>query len=521
MSDSELSIESSPEQEGYELQNWQKVSPLSILHFTIGQIFKFFTQGIQGLLPLLAVGVGAGEKRWLVLGIIALVGGAVLIIGAILTYMKFRYRLHADQVHIQKGVLTRKRLHLDYDRIQNVALEEPLYFRPFNMVVVKIESAGSSGEEVALAGIPREKAAEIRSTVMNYKPQNSLKKEAVTQESAPIDLPAETELLRLSIDELIRYGLSNNNVWIMMGFFGGIMPQIDDMLSSYIKPMFEAGQEAVNGIEYGVAILLVFFLLTVFIVMMLFSILGAIITQYNFRLSRGTDGRFHRSKGLFERQETSLKESKIQAVVFKQGWVAKLLNRWHIYLKQVSFKGQQHQPGQKGDVNLLIPSSTDAFMDRMMGITFPTYKPQEAFSPINKRFIYKTVGLYVLPIATLVAALNWFIHGKLIALVPFLAPVIALPLLYLVWYRYGYQRDDTHGYIRSGFIGQKRTLFAFYKVQTVEVTQSYGQRKTGHAELKIKLAGTSLTIPYMPIEDAYEWRDRILYEVETTEKSFM
>ena len=74
------------------------------------------------------------------------------------------------------------------------------------------------------------------------------------------------------------------------------------------------------------------------------------------------------------------------------------------------------------------------------------------------------------------------------------------------------------GFVRTGFIGRKTTVFPLFKVQKVDISQTPGQRRKGLAHLTIHLASHSLKVPYMPAIDAFRMRDLILYYVESTNR---
>ncbi len=503
---------------------WQRLAPASIIYFIVQFLVTSIKQGVQGLAPLAAIIFTAGENRWFVIGLIAAALVVLLMVGAFLSYIKFRFRISGNTFLIQRGVFTRKRLTLSFDRIQNVSFKEPIYFRPFNLVILAIESAGSSDKEVSLGGIPRSLAEAIRSTVLNLKaaPQQlSVEKTETTSEnSADTDKP--TDIIRQPIGELVRYGLSNNNIWVFAGIATGTIAQIEWDEIAFGIAVKDTVENAIGNSGALMAAFVSTVALFIFILLLATSVLAAIIVYYNYHLTRH-DGRFHRSKGLLERQEASLLESKIQSLVINQPWPAKLLHRFHVTPKQVGFSkhGNAGNAGNSGAVNFLIPSVKEAFTKSFSKLLYPNFDwASLRLKPIHKIYILKMIVLFYLPISLLVSASITYSQG-VYGLIPFILPIIAFPFVSLRHARYGYNFDENHGIVRSGFIGHKLTIFPFYKVQTVSVIQTPGQRKRGLADLSISLAGTSLYIPYIPLADAQKWKDRILMRIETSKKPWM
>jgi len=504
---------------------WQRLAPAAIIYFAIRFLVQIAKQGVQGLVPLAAVAVTAGENRWFIIGLIAVAAVTALLVGAFLSFLKFRFRLSDDTVLIQSGVLKRKRLTLSYSRIQNIVFKQPIYFRPFGLVVLGIESAGSSSEEVSLGGIPRALAEEIRTSVFTRK-SNLAPNNIDTQNEDAADIPADDavteEVIRQPLSELVRYGLSNSQIWVFASLGAALAAQIewDDYevlsgLQGQLNALAEQGQFIAAMIAVSGIILSIVLLLGI-------SVIGAIITYYDYHLT-WSGGRFHRTRGLFERHETSLPEIKIQSLVIRQSWPARVLNRFHIQLKQVGFSGPGGgQPGmQGGNSKLLVPSVTNVFVQKFSRMVYPEFDwSLGKLKKIHRAYTHRIVLWIMMPIAVIPAIIMSF------ALSPAALAVTALPLLLapavmLRRARYGYATDGIYGIVRSGFIGHRLTLFPFYKVQTVQLWQSPGQRKKRLASLTIKLAGTSLEIPYMALEDAEQWRDTILFQIESRNETWM
>ncbi len=504
-----------------EAEKWQRLAPAAMIHFAVQFIVQFIKQGVQGLLPLGAVFLTAGENRWFIISLAGASIALLLLVGAILSYLKFRYRLSGDMFLIQKGVFKRKRLSLSYDRIQNVAFKQPIYFRPFNLVVLGIESAGSSSEEVSLGGIPRALAEEIRTSVFEKRAANTSLASTSNADDEPQATSTEAEdIIRQPIGELVRYGLSNNNIWVFASLAAAAFAQIewDDYvllagLKDWLKHIPDDGPAF--AILFGVGSFL-----AIVTLLLGLSALGAIVTYYNYHLTF-TDGRFHRSKGLFERQETSLPKAKVQSLVINQSWPARLLKRYHLVMRQVGFQSNAGQPSAANNSKFLVPSVTGAFTQQFSRRLYPDFNWSVTdLRPINWRFTRKIVLYIMLPIAAIpTTAISLAVSpvGVFILLIP----LLLTPLVMLRRARYGYASNGTHGIVRSGFIGHKLTVFPFYKVQTVELVQTPGQRKHGLASLKVKLAGFGVELPYIPLADAEAWRDQILYRIENHKGKWM
>ncbi len=470
-----------------------------------------------------AIVATGGEHRWLILTAVAIVGGIVLIVGALLSYLNFKFRMEGSKFLIRSGVLKRKRLTLSFDRIQNVALLEPIYFRPLGLVILTLESAGSKSEEVHLAGIPRPIASMIRRHVLDWKSRHKNKAEDVSQGATPEDITSETSLhaeslLQQPVSELVKYGLSNNNMFVFAGVLAVLLSQVDKFWQNrLLEDLFDAVGQTIGTSIIAITAMIIFAVVAVLSLLVMASILGAVIANYNYHLSY-SDQKYHRSRGLLNREETSVPEVKVQSLRIWQPFIARFMDRFHMTFQQVGFASKD---GQKKQQNFVIPSIRKNFYREIAARLFPgSTVLDKPLKPISSRFITRHAIYSVGLISAVVAVVFAFTLGW-VAVVPLFAPVLLVPIIILRRHRYGYATDGKQGVVRSGLLGQRLTVFPFYKIQAMEIIQSPGQRKHGLANLKIKLAGRSLTVPYIPVDDAVTWRNAALRDVETSTAHWM
>ena len=504
-------------------ETWRRVPPAAILYYLVKFIAGIIRNGFQAIAPVAAIVATGGENRWFILTIATVVGGLAMLVGAVLSYLNFKFRMDGSNFLIRSGVLKRKRLTLSFDRIQNVALREPLYFRPLGLVILTLESAGSKSEEVHLAGIPRSIANMIRRHVLDWKDRQKIIAEDIgepleLQDGVTEDSTDEIDLLQQPVSELAKYGLSNNNIFVFAGVGALLFSQLERLREDPITAIIaDTVAPSISNSTGAIVASILFAALVILTVLIIASVVGAIIVNYNYHLTYGNQ-KYHRSRGLFDRQETSVPEVKIQSIRISQPFIARWLDRFHLTLQQVGFEGKD---GRDKKQSFIVPSVTKSFSQTLVSRLFPGSTVLDLpLKSISHRFILRhavySVGIVSTGLSIFLAfTLGW------IALVPLFAPVLFLPILVLRRRRYGYGMDGTHGVVRSGLFGHKLTVFPFFKVQTMEITQSPGQRKHHLANLKIKLAGRTLTIPYVPLGDAVGWRNTALLEVETNHKLWM
>lgn len=495
---------------------WKRLSPFAVIYF-VGKFLKgLIEHGPQTIVPILAVIIAGGEQRWLFVGLIAAGAGILIIVGSILRFLRFRFRLANDTVLVRSGVLKRKRLMLGFDRIQNITLREPLYFRIFGLVVMDIESTGSSKVEVSLSGIPRSLAEDIRATVLERKPNAS----GVPQSEAETD-EAPRDIIRQPTAELVRYGLSSNRIWMFAGIVSGAVAQMDLGETALFTSWREVIVSAI-GTSAGLMVLFsILSTISLIILLMLISVAGAIITNHNYHVTH-LDGRFRRTRGLFERQEAIVPEGRIQTIKIRQPWIARFFGRFQLHLNQIAFGRGPIRQTVRGGKHFFIPSVTHKFAVQFSRMLYPNFDWSALqLKPIDRMFIWKKLLWVYLPILALFAIILITTTGSGWGLAPMLLLPVAVPLLALRRSNYGYASDGGHGIVRNGFVGHELTVFPFFKVQNVALSQSPAQKKANLASLRIKMASSIVKIPFMPAEDARRWRDMILFHVENSTRKWI
>src|SRR3546814_8328931 len=115
-------------------------------------LFVLLQQLRQFVVPLLVlVFLGRGDRNQL-WSLVAVGGFAVV---AVWRYLTFRYRITADSVVIDSGLLERSRRQVPFSRIHNVAIHQSLLHRLFGVAEVRLESARSEEHTSELQSLMR------------------------------------------------------------------------------------------------------------------------------------------------------------------------------------------------------------------------------------------------------------------------------------------------------------------------------------------------------------------------------
>ncbi len=521
---------------------WQRLSLISILYFTI----RNFTNSAQVLIytiPALAISFNIWDN---LLSPEVLIGAGILFlstsVSGVISFLMYKFRVHNQHVEIHHGVFQRRYTNLPLWRIQNVKIERPFYYRPFGYALVVLDTAGSGKEEAKIVAVPEGYAEALKKQVLYEKalhdegdldclPNEDLSDEQSSSFPTPrtrtkaIDSSHSNEevLNRRSVKDIIIHGITNNRVWIILGaaapFYDDVFGLVSEWLADKGLQLNQlVGEQTVAWWQFGLYAFVILMMLMALVALL--SVGGALFTFYGYTLSR-TGDRYIRRSGLLNKLEVSMRASRIQMITAKQDWLDKILKRVNLYFEQNSTAGQQMQELMSPN-KLIVPSVTEDEAFALSQEVMPGCDLRgQDYQTISKRFItFWLLAGWTLPFITFftIGAVSSHLDIMLGSLVVFSAVSL---LLTLRWWRWGIAYDSKYVYIRRGRIGIDYQCFEPYKAQQVIVKQSVFMKRRKQATVKFVLASGAVTVPFLPEDYVNKLADSVLFEVESTRRSWM
>jgi len=521
---------------------WQRLSLISILYFTI----RNFTNSAQVLIytiPALAISFNIWDN---LLSPEVLIGAGILFLSTsfsgVISFLMYKFRVHNQHVEIHHGVFQRRYTNLPLWRIQNVKIERPFYYRPFGYALVVLDTAGSGKEEAKIVAVPEDYAEALKKQVLYEKAQhdegdldcvpnedlsdeqNSFFPTPRTRTKAVDSSHSNEEILnRRSVKDIIIHGITNNRVWIILGaaapFYDDVFGLVSEWLADKGLQLNQlVGEQTVAWWQFGLYAFVILMMLMALVALL--SVGGALFTFYGYTLSR-TGDRYIRRSGLLNKLEVSMRASRIQMITAKQDWLDKILKRVNLYFEQNSTAGQQMQELMSPN-KLIVPSVTEDEAFALSQEVMPGCDLRgQDYQTISKRFItFWLLAGWTLPLAIFftIGAASSHLDIMLGALVVYGA--VAL-LLTLRWWRWGIAYDNKYVYIRRGRVGVDYQCFEPYKAQQVIVKQSVFMKRRKQATVKFVLASGAVTVPFLPEDYVNKLADSVLFEVESTRRSWM
>ena len=521
---------------------WQRLSLISILYFTI----RNFTNSAQVLIytiPALAISFNIWDN---LLSPEVLIGAGILFlstsVSGVISFLMYKFRVHNQHVEIHHGVFQRRYTNLPLWRIQNVKIERPFYYRPFGYALVVLDTAGSVKEEAKIVAVPEDYAEALKKQVLYEKalhdegdldclPNEDLSDEQSSSFPTPrtrakaVDSSHSNEevLNRRSVKDIIIHGITNNRVWIILGaaapFYDDVFGLVSEWLADKGLQLNQlVGEQTVAWWQFGLYAFVILMMLMALVALL--SVGGALFTFYGYTLSR-TGDRYIRRSGLLNKLEVSMRASRIQMITAKQDWLDKILKRVNLYFEQNSTAGQQMQELMSPN-KLIVPSVTEDEAFALSQEVMPGCDLRgQDYQTISKRFItFWLLAGWTLPFITFftIGAVSSHLDIMLGSLVVFSAVSL---LLTLRWWRWGIAYDSKYVYIRRGRIGIDYQCFEPYKAQQVIVKQSVFMKRRKQATVKFVLASGAVTVPFLPEDYVNKLADSVLFEVESTRRSWM
>jgi putative membrane protein len=483
----------------------RRLHPLSWLFVLLQQLRSFAIP----LIVLLVTGRG-GPAMWFPLT--AVFG---LVITSVIQYFSYRYRPDANGFVIRSGVLQRTRRDIPYERIHTVNLHQTLLHRLFDVVEVRLESAGGKEAEAVMRVLSMTDARAVEQLVRE---RGALRRADVAASTDNVAV-AETEspLLALGTWEVVRLGLiSNRGMVVVAAAFGAVWQFADDVgmssdsVPSVIARLAADARDFVSAHVHdvvGIALMALLLVLPFLVLVRLLSVLLALLQYHGFSLTEA--GRQLRvERGLLTRIRNQLPKRRIQAWRVDET----LLHRWfdRQTLRVDSAAGGE---GDDHSVRHLAPVATPdavrALIDRLLSAD--PWPPSE-WQPVDARAWRRLFVVPTLMLLTATVAAAWY-YGATGTLI-----MLGVPLLFIrarAMARFaGYSATDRTVAVRSGWISRSWGLVEIRKLQTLRVGQSPFDRRLGMATLWLDTAGASssegvLRIRFLPEQEARALHDRI------------
>ncbi|MCC5865631.1 MAG: PH domain-containing protein [Wenzhouxiangella sp.] len=492
---------------------WQRLAPLALVFLILKGSQKFVRENL-----FLFVGAGAGAAfldwigpRELLLGLLAVL--LIILASAMIYHRRFRFRLEEDAVRVRRGLLVRRELRIRFGRVQNIQLGQPFYFRPFGLVRFSLETPGAAEKEVELPGIPMALAEQMRDRIAGVaEPSPDCEHLEAAADDEIVSIPAESEQLLFAVTSwrLFVHGLSSNQIWLLVGAFVYLFGTFSERALRRLSDT--EMYETVSGTAASGPWLWVALVILIAAGLFILSGLLALVRFHGFRLL-DRKGRVVGSGGLLDRREQTVRRTKITGLTLRQTALGRLWGAWYLMVRQTTSGANEVDYTRQGFV---VPGLSREDMG-LVGDLVTGWQVPESFSPISARYRqrYWLFNL-LLFLPALIALSTWLGQGHFVVVLVGLALALATLLTHLRYRRWGWSLNGYQLWVRQGLLGHSLEVFEIDRVQQTQITQSPYQRRHDLASLNLVLPQGSVSIPFLPLEEAAALANQALYAAETS-----
>lgn len=488
--------------------DWLRLSPWAVVFIVIKGVYRIVRENIA---VLAGVGVGLSFLERISARELVLIAIGLFLLGtlmAVIYHRRFRFRLDGDTLRVRSGLFVRKELKLRAGRVQHLAVEQPVYMRPFSLVELKLDTPGAGKSEVSLPGIPRNLAEALRRDLSSPGATAPVDPEADHADEAG---RTETNVVfTAGLHDVLLHGVVNNHAWVLAAILAPLMGNIDEWGERFFgDPEL---LQAVNAWFPNIWVAVGAALAAVMVIGLLFSVIVSLFRYHDFVLALKPDRLVQRS-GLLNRQEQELVARRLQAVEAVQSLAGRLLGRGWIMGRQIG-SGDPGTDFMTGRNKFLVPGLAAVEWRKVMAAMWPGWRGQGELRRVHPAYVsvssLRVAFLGALPAVGLCIGF-WTLWWLLL---PFGVWVLLRGVMYLRWRVLGWSRSDGYINLRRGLVARRMIVFPAGRVQSVEILSSPYQRRNDLATLVLVLAHGPVRIPFMPLEDAMDLADYCLYAVE-------
>ena len=453
---------------------------------------------------------GVGKYVWWFFGI-SLVFTAVT---SVLKYRNFRFKLDETQLVLNSGILTKDVMNIPLDRIQSVQMHQNFIQRILGITGLKIDTAGSSSEELEIPALKRKKAESLLELLKSKIRNEALPKSDERMEESSVMLEKKSikeTLVNLDFKAILVLAITENHIrngLIAVAFIMGYAGQYLDYSEQFVVDVFD--DYAPELVESGIALIVVF-VFTFLLLSVLLSFIQVILKFFDFK-AKVDDQSFYISSGLIKRNEFTIPLKKIQFLEWKTNLLRKRLGFESIRIHQ----GRSVESAGK---NLLeIPSCYSEQTEKVMETLYAELLEDDYFfllQPHTYQRVFRAIvlSLFGVPfflIATIATQEIVVFSG--LYLVYVFVMIAAAEKYYQsinLWVN-----EEVIIYER-GWLFPKRTVVKLHKFQTVELNQTIFQAKRNICHLTFSTAAGGRSFRFFDKSEMEELRDFVLYKTES------
>ncbi len=454
-------------------------------------IFVSFFSTLKGLIiPIILAFFVGGTSDFVFLSpkTIILLVILVTFIYSFFQWLTFRYSIENGELQVMQGILVKKNRYVRREKVVSVDIVSGFIQRLFQLVKVRIETAGGgTNPEVLLIAISKKEAASLREELLDQ--ENTVKSnELITQLEYRWKLPK---------FHLLVTALTSSGIGIVLSAFLAIVTQMEGMLPETI---YDRTFGYFASMEYffliiGLAILV--------ILAWLISIIITVMKYGGFQVQKKKNKLFI-SRGLLEIRQLTLDENRITAIRVVSNLLRQPFGYATVYVESAGGGLNEEQMS-----TILLPLIKKKDINKLFSHLLPSFSFECEIKGVpRKAFIRYQFRVMLLPIIGMFLLL-WLTPFGYYALI--VLPIVSV-FGYLQFLDAGYGINEQYIWLRFRKISQSFVIVPKRKIQAMEYEQSILQKRTGLAMFQLSILssifGKRFQVLYLAEESAnklFKW----------------
>ncbi|WP_031566470.1 PH domain-containing protein [Rheinheimera texasensis] len=455
---------------------WQRVSAWALLPLLGKSAWEFFGFILGGA-------VLSSRDKYAAYMPYALALLALLIVArALVAWRCSRFRVTAQGIELEKGLLHKEKLLLPQARVQELQVKQPFYFRPLALYAASLDSAGSKKQEFALTGLSEAQLMLLQGHATNT------------------PASASTPFHRIWLATLY-----NAYLWLPLAAVFGMSQQFRD--AQVIDRLSDASKALLQ--QYDIQHNLLLQLLSVLMLLALIALvltLMCLIWLYPQHFQRDAR-KLQLTQGAVLKKSLRISAQRVQLVLVNQPWLARLFGHYSLIFRGFAADKQQGK--------FVVLGQTAAELDKQLQAQQLLPLPEiqgadlQKFVPAYFRRQALWSGLGVL----LVMALIWQSNIPPLWLKAAVSVGLSCWWLLETWLNYrwhGYRVQDDVIYLWQGGLSRRWYMLPLQQVQQVRLQQTPFFQQHQMVNVQLHTANGKLTLAAIPNAAARQLYEQVL-----------
>ena len=418
---------------------------------------------------------GMDFSLYLILGAAIVIAGSV--VWGILSWRATRYWTSSSAFHLSQGVLQKNERTIPLEHVQSVDTVQGIIQRVFQVVEVRIETAGggATDTDASLSALDRGAADLLRGELEGLRMETTEEEE---EESGP------TVLRRLSTKELLIAGATSGQIGVALSLVAIGSQFFDNFLSErFLERIYET---VAPGSILGLALIA----LAVGLFAWLLAIGGTILSYAGFTLSREGDFLYIK-RGLLEKREATIPLARIQAVRISEGVLRQPFGLCLLRVESAGYGAGTEDVAVSTTIFPLLPRKEAV---KLLKEAAPEFAVEPKLRPLPRRSLRRYVFRSTIAVLLLAVAAGiqlGFILNSVVAGFAFLPLVI--PAAFYGWLRWrdaGWEVVEDRLVARARSLGRTTSIAPRRRLQSRSVLRSPFQRRARLATFRVRVASS-------------------------------